>query len=347
MIPNQLTEGVGKAFVFDRIRPKIREYFLKAGIADVPYSLFGMLFWLSIIPVAYAFIFYGWNYILSRELNIALEFVFALLLWLALHGAVIIILLFAIYFYLDLRIFNRTKKMEEILPDFLRMVSENLKGGMPFERALWSSIKPEFGILANEIRLSAKKVITGQDIDEALKSFTEKYDSPILRRSFDLIIEGIKGGGKVAEVIDSVIDTIEETKELKSEMAATNLSYVIFVAVIVLFVAPGLFALSFQFLTVLESISEKMGGPSGGAEAGSAGLPINFGNISVEPDIFQSFSVNALLVVSFFASLMISIIQTGTVKGGVKYVPMLMAGSFVMYKVLMFIATRVFSGFLI
>ncbi len=347
MILNQLTEGVGKAFVFSRIRPKIRAYFLKAGIVDVPYGLFGILFWASIFPVAYAFIFYGWNYILSREMNIAFEFFSALILWLAIHGAVITIMLFAIYFYLDMKIFNRTKKMEEVLPDFLRMVSENLKGGMPFEKALWSSIKPEFGILANEIRLSAKKVITGQDVDDSLKSFTEKYDSPILRRSFDLIIEGIKGGGKVAEVIDRVIDTIEETKELKSEMTATNLSYVIFVSVIVLFVAPGLFALSFQFLTVLQNISEKIGNASGGADAGSVSMPISFGNISVDPEIFQSFSVNALLVISFFASLMIAIIQTGTIKGGVKYIPMLMIGSFVMYKVLMFIATSVFAGFLI
>ncbi len=347
MMSNQLTEGIGKAFVFDRIRPKIREYFLKAGIADVPYGLFGMLFWFSIIPVAYVFIFYGWNYILAQELNIAFEFIFALVVWLALHGAVLIALLIAIYFYLDLKIFNRTKKMEDVLPDFLRMVSENLKGGMPFEKALWSSIKPEFGILANEIRLSAKKVITGQDVDEALKSFTEKYDSQILRRSFDLIIEGIKGGGKVADVMDRVIDTIEETKELKAEMAATNLSYVIFVAVIVIFVAPGLFALSFQFLTVLQNISEKIGGASGGDEAGSTGMSMNFGTISVEPDVFKSFSVNALLVISFFSSLMISIIQTGTIKGGVKYIPMLMISSFAMYHILAFIATQVFSGFMI
>ncbi len=344
---NQLTEGVGKAFLFDRIRPGIRNYLLKAGIVDVPYTIFGTLFWLSIIPVAYIFIFYGWSYILSLHLNVALEFIFALLLWFALHSAVITAIILAIYFYIDLKIFNRTKKIEEVLPDFLRMVSENLKGGMPFEKALWSSIRPEFGILANEIRLSAKKVITGQDVDDALKSFTEKYDSPILRRSFDLITEGIKGGGKIAETIDRVIDTIEETKELKSEMAATNLSYVIFVAVIVLFVAPGLFALSFQFLTVLQGISEKVGSASGGVEAGSAGLPISFGNISVQPGVFQSFSTNALLVISFFAALMISIIQTGTIKGGVKYVPMLMIGSYVMYHLLMFAATSVFSGFIL
>ena len=235
--------------------------------------------------------------------------------------------------------------MEAVLPDFLRMVSENLKGGMPFERALWSSIRPEFGILANEIRLASKKVITGQDIGEALKSFTEKYDSPMLRRSFDLIIEGIKGGGKTADVIDRVIDTIEETSELKADMAATNLSYVIFVVIIVLVVSPGLFTLSFQFLTVLQNIGARIGGATGGGEAAGVNLPIDFGDLSIQPEVFQGFSINALLVIAFVASMMISMIQKGSIKAGVKYIPLLMTGAVLMYLVMMFFATRLFSGF--
>ena len=246
-----------------------------------------------------------------------------------------------IYFYLDLRIFNRTKKIEAVLPDFLRMVSENLKGGMPFEKALWTSIKPEFGILSHEIMLSAKKVMTGQDVDVALKSFTEKYNSPMLRRSFDLIIEGMKGGGKTVDIIDRVVDTIEETKDLKAEMSATNLSYVIFVAIIVLVVAPGLFTLSFQFLQVLQGISGKIGGAGG-----SNVLPIDFGNISVDPSVFKSFSINALLVISFFSAMMISIIQNGSIKAGMKYIPILMILSHIAYQGMMIIATSVFSSFL-
>lgn len=344
---NQLTEGVGKAFVFDRIRPGLRSYFLKAGISDVPYSLFGIIFWLTVLPVAYVFIFYGWDFILQLDKGIIVEFVLALALWLALHSLVIIAAILVIYIYLDLRIYNRTKKMEEVLPDFLRMVSENLKGGMPFERALWGSIRPEFGILANEIRLASKKVITGQDVEEALKSFTEKYDSPLLRRSFDLVIEGIRGGGRIADVIDRVIDTIEETSELKQEMAATNLSYVIFVAIIVLIVAPGLFTLSFQFLTVLQGIGERIGSATGGSQTAGVGLPISFGETSVDPSVFQAFSINAILVIAFVASMMISIIQKGSIKGGVKYIPMLMLGAYVMYKVMMVIATGIFSGFIV
>ncbi|MBI2549899.1 hypothetical protein HYV83_01835, partial [Candidatus Woesearchaeota archaeon] len=192
----ELLEGVGKAFIFERFRPKLRSYLSKAGITGVPYHIMGIFFWLSIMPVSYIFIFYAWGQILQRAHNPILQFLAAIVVWAGVHAAVLACIVVVSYIYLDLRIFNRTKKMEAVLPDFLRLVSENLKGGMPFERSLWSAIKPEFGILSQEVRLAAKKVITGAEVDDAVVEFTSKYDSPMLKRSFDLILEGMKGGGK-------------------------------------------------------------------------------------------------------------------------------------------------------
>ena len=135
-------EGVGKAFIFERFRPKLKKYLLKAGIADVPYSYIGLFFWLSILPVAYFFIFGLWGLIVEQNQNPILQFLLALVAWAAIHAAVLGSLIAVVYFYLDLRIFNRTARMEAVMPDFLRLVSENLKGGMPFEKSLWSAIKP-------------------------------------------------------------------------------------------------------------------------------------------------------------------------------------------------------------
>ncbi|MBI2176435.1 type II secretion system F family protein [Candidatus Woesearchaeota archaeon] len=339
----ELFEGVGKAFIFERFRPKLRGYLAKSGIAEVPYGYMGLFFWLSIIPVAYIFMFTIWRVIVEKTSNPAIQFLFAIIAWTIVHGAVLAGIFIAIYLYLDLRIFNRTKKMEAVLPDFLRLVSENLKGGMPFEKSLWSAIKPEFGILGQEVRLAAKKVMTGADVDIAISEFTGKYDSPMLRRSFDLILEGMKGGGRTADVIDRVIDTIEETKELKSEMAATNLSYVIFVIVIVMVVAPGLFTLSFQFLTILQGLGERIS--ASGAESAAAGLPIHFGNASIAPETFRDFSRYSLMVLSLFASMIVSLISKGSIKGGIKFLPFLFIGSQVVYFVAMKIGTSVFSGF--
>lgn len=339
----ELFESVGKAFIFEKARPKLKKYLSKAGIPDVHYFLIGALFWISILPVAYTFIFYVWKIIIEKSQNPAIQFILAVFAWSAVHLAVLAGIALAAYFYLDLKIFNRTKKMEAVLPDFLRIVSENLKGGMPFEKSLWSAIKPEFGILGQEVRLAAKKVMTGTDVDTAIMEFTSKYDSPMLRRSFDLVLEGMKGGGKIAEVIDRVIETIEETKELKAEMAATNLSYVIFVIVIVVVVAPGLFTLSFQFLTILQSLGERISA-SGGAQAG-ASLPISFGSVSVEPAKFKDFSRNALMVISIFSGMILSLISKGSIKGGVRFIPMLFLGSQITYAVAMKIASSIFSGF--
>ena len=35
------TEEFGKAFIFKKIRPGIKSFFLKAGYDDVPYKFFG------------------------------------------------------------------------------------------------------------------------------------------------------------------------------------------------------------------------------------------------------------------------------------------------------------------
>ncbi|MBI2143880.1 type II secretion system F family protein [Candidatus Woesearchaeota archaeon] len=339
---SQLFEGIGKAFVFDRMRPKLKAYFAKAGIDAVPYSSIGILFWLSILPVAYIFIFKVWGIIIEKSQSLPVQFLMALLAWAIIHGAVIAAAVVLLYSFIDLRIFNRTKKMEAVLPDFLRLVSENLKGGMPFEKSLWSAIKPEFGVLSQEVRLAAKRVMTGTDVDEAITSFTKKYDSPMLKRSFDLIVEGMKGGGRVADVIDRVIDTIEQTKELKADMAATNLSYVIFVVVIVIIVAPGLFTLSFQFLTILQNIGSKLG-ESGGGGAASA-MPISFGNVAIDPQKFKDFSKYAIMVIALFAGMIISIITKGSIKGGIRFIPFLFLGSQIVYAIGMSVGTSIFAG---
>lgn len=341
-LQGEMFEGVGKAFIFERFRPKVKRYLFKAGITEVPYSYVGLFFWLSIIPVAYLFIFGLWGFIVEKSQNPILQFLLALVAWSVIHAAVLGSLTAVVYFYLDLRIFNRTAKMEAVMPDFLRLVSENLKGGMPFEKSMWSGIKPEFGILSQEVRLAAKKVMTGSDVDEAINEFTNKYDSPMLRRSFNLILEGMKGGGKVADVIDRVIETLEETKELKQEMATTNLTYVIFISVIVILVAPGLFTLSFQFLSILQGLGERVS--SAEVTQQVATLPISFGKVALEPEQFRNFSQYSLMVISLFAGMIVSMINRGSIRGGIKFVPFLFIGSQIVYFIAMQVGTSLFKS---
>ncbi len=336
-------EEWGKALVPERVRPHLRDYLLKAGITEVNYRFFGGLFYacLAIALIFYFYLPYGW---LSQRS----EGIVDTLLYLGLGSFIVVaVVLFAlsllvmaiVYFYIDLKIYRRTKEIEEILPEFLQFVAGNLKGGMSFDRALWNAIRPRFGVLANEVEIAAKRVMTGEDVDQALTEFTKKYDSSMVRRSFDLIIEGMKSGGKIVYLIDKVIDNINETKTLKKEMSASVTSYVIFITFIVLVVAPGLFALSYQLLTIVSSFA----GQLGGATTGASGMPIKLSEVSINPKDFIGFAQLSVGIIAFFSSMILSIIRSGDIKSGIKYIPIFLVVSIVDFKIFMWLLSNIFS----
>ncbi len=328
----------GKAFIPRGIRPGLRRHLLKAGYTEVPYTLFGGLFVLSIILSALLYILFVFPLLggQSQFLFMILTFVF----WAIIQSLVLLLIIMLVYVHLDLKIFKRMREMEDVLEEFLRYVSENLKGGMPFDRALWEAIRPRYGTLADEISLVAKRVMTGRDIADALRDFTDKYNSPMLKRSFQLIIEGMKGGGNIAYIIDRVEKNIRETKELKDEISAANTTYVIFMASIVLVIAPALFGLSYNLLLVLKSIAGKIAQSGGGTTSSM----LDFSNISIEPETFKTFSMGALGIISLFSSMIMSIIQKGNIKEGLKYIPVFIVISLIMYVVFREILYLVFSG---
>lgn len=330
------TKEFGKAFVFKSIRPTIRSFFLKAGYDDVPYEFFGWMFYLTLIITYFAYIIFVYPKIadLSSVYILVLTFVFWFIIQIILVAALVIL----IYFNLTIKIYQRTKDLEDILPDYLQVVSANLRGGLSFEKALWSAIRPEFGIIAKEITMVSKKVMTGNDLAEALQEFTEKYDSPLLRRSFDLIIGEVESGGQIANIVDKVIENIRKTRSLKEEMNASTLTYMIFIGVIVIVISPGLFALSFNLLQIMMGFTEKL------SSINVPGLPISFGKNPLNPEDFKVFSIIAITSISFFSSMIISIIEKGDIKGGLKYIPAFVISSLIMYFIFMSILGAVFSG---
>lgn len=328
----------GEAFVPKKITPYLRRYLLKAGIPSVPYKFFGALFYLTALITAVIYVLFIYPFFLQYSQLILL--LLSTAIWFVIQISLAVFFILLVYFYVDLRIYKRTKKLEEMLPDFLQVVSSNLKGGMSFENALWGAIKPRFSILANEMAEVSKKVMTGHDVSSALTELEQKYDSLMLRRSIDLMISELESGGDIADLIDKIVDNFKETKSLKEDISASAVAYTMFIAAIVIFIAPLLFSLSFHLLNIILDFMSKMS--VGTARVGT--LPIAFGEVTVNPDTFRYFSIAALTIISFFSSLIVSIVEKGNIKSGLKYIPIFMLGSLFMYFVFMKILTAVFSG---
>lgn len=313
----------GKAFIFKKIRPNIRSFFMKAGYDDVPYELFGYLFYVTFIITFFVHILFVYPRL--QDYGILTTWMVTFIVWVMLPLTILSLIIIYLYFDLTIKIFKRTKEIETILPEYLQVVSSNLKGGLSFEKSLWNAINPEFSIVAKEITIVSKKVMTGNDLSEALLEFTDKYDSPLLKRSFDLIIGEVEGGGQIAFIVDKVIDNIRKTRVLKEEMAASTLTYMIFIGAIVILIAPGLFALSYHLLNIMSGFSSQV------STNAVQGMPIRLGAGNLNISDYRLFSVLSILLIALFSAILISIIQTGDVRSGVKYIPAFMLSSIFFY----------------
>jgi len=333
-----LLEEFGKAFVPEKIRPSIRKYLLKADINKVPYKFFGALFYLTAFITAIIYILFAYPFLARYSPFILL--IFSFLSWVIVQLFLIALSIVLVYFYLDLKIYRRTKILEEKLPDFLQVVSSNLKGGMSFENSLWAAIKPRFSILANEIAEVSKKVITGYDVHDALVELSKKYNSPMLRRAVDLMISELESGGNVAELIDKIVENMKKTKHLKEDMAASATAYIIFISVIVVIIAPLLFSLSYSLLIIISNFLGKMSAATQRVQD----LPFKFKEVIVDPEKFKIFSMSALSIISLFSSMIVSIVEKGNIKGGVKYIPLFLTGSILLYFIFMSVLQGLFSG---
>jgi len=332
-------EEFGKAFVPKRAIPHLRMYLLKAGIPHVPYKFFGALFYLTALITAITYLLFVYPFLLQYSQLILLAA--SALSWFVIQILLATFIILIIYFYVDLQIFFRTKKMEEMLPDFLQVVSSNLKGGMTFENALLGAINPRFDILANEMAEVSKKVMTGHGVGKALSELGQKYDSPMLKRTIDLMITEVEGGGRIAGMIDRIVENIRELKILKEEISASAIGYTIFIGAIVIVIAPLLFSLSFHLLIVILGFVSKV---AASTSTVVGVLPLTITEVVVNPNNFKIFSIMSLVVISLFSSLIVSTVEKGNIKSGLKYIPIFLISSLVLYFVFMEVLGLVFSG---
>ncbi|MBR9677209.1 type II secretion system F family protein [Candidatus Woesearchaeota archaeon] len=258
------------------------------------------------------------------------------LLWTIGFGVSIVLAWLAFRTYINYKIFMRKLELEKVLPDYLELTSLNIKAGMPIDRALWYSVRPRFGVLAKEIEVVAKKTLTGHDLDKSLIAFANKFDSDTLKRAVNLINEGMKAGGEVGDLLNKIALNIHESEIMKKEMAASVMTYVIFITFAAIVASPFLMALANQLLAVVTGLASNIDLPSGGA----VGIAFSLSEDSIKLSDFRIFSYVSLTITAFFSGMIISIIRRGNAKEGIRQLPVYIAVALTIF----WIASKVLSN---
>lgn len=250
------------------------------------------------------------------------------------------------YFLFTLMAEGRKKEIESVLPDILLLTSANIKSGMTIDRAILFSARPEFGTLSEHFKKAAFKIYGGAEVEETLLGMTRNLKSGIFARTIDLLVEGIKGGGSIAKLLQETAADIRNSEAIQREIKSTVTMYVMFLIIAGVLGAPILYAISTFMVT---SISSMWGQQASGMDSSSlsamGGGFIQFSSpAGLDTSMFSYFAIGALVITTFFAGIIISLIQTGNAKQGIKYVPVFVSASLAIYFAVKMLLAKVFGS---
>jgi pilus assembly protein TadC len=240
----------------------------------------------------------------------------------------------------------KARFVEKILPDALQLIASNMKSGLTTEKALLVSARPEFGPLEKELKEASKKMMAGERTEIALKEMTYKIRSKVFEKTVWLITEGMNSGGEMGNLLIQLADDLREQNALQEEVRGNVSMYVILIFFASVVGAPLMFGISSFIvkimakqagsLTTLSEESLALASSKGAFNIGSG--------IQIGPEFILLFSMVTLFVISVFGSLTIGIINTRSEKGGIKYIPLMLIASYIIYFAVLFLLERSFSS---
>jgi pilus assembly protein TadC len=287
----------------ESITPRLR----KAGLSEIPFHAAGLILFSLLFIAAIGYIYI--SIAMYKTLGLLLIIILAPIVLSLIFLLVSLTGLFLLSTYLEIAAYNRLQGIEQTLPLFLRELSTNLKAGREFVDALENSTEEDMGALHEDICELVVQIRSGKMIEKVIEEYTKKYDSPIVEETFDIILDAYKGGSSLADIIDKIAENLEVIFYLRKEAVASVSSYVIFMSIVSLVIAPLLFALSYNLLSLIHSLLAKV------YSSGTNYLPANIGSIDINFDDFRLFSQIAIVIIAGSSAGVIGIIKKGNLKG--------------------------------
>ena len=251
-------------------------------------------------------------------------------------------LLLGAYVLLQLRSDDRRRRVEEVLPDFLSLSAANVRAGMTVDQAMWYAAKPEFGVLADEVSIVAKKTFGGVPFNQAIDYLGNRFNSRPIRRAVALIKQGLASGGKLADILERTAEDARQMHVLRKEIAASLLMYVIFIVFAGALGTPFLFAISGKLVSMLSGVFASLPSASTSSFAAANTPFISASQPAISSADFFLFTILSCSMTAVFSSLIIGIISKGSKRDGIPYIPFLLVASLAVF----FLASALLSSFL-
>ncbi len=240
-------------------------------------------------------------------------------------GLTILLLFPGLYDYLYQR---RIKKIEDRLPDFLRDVAEAGRFGMTLAEAIIVASSGRYGALTDEIKRMAGKIEWGVPVKEALESFNERVNTPLVNRMVAIVIKANVAGGNVADVLGMVAHASRETQLMEKERSIEMSTYA-FVLITSFFVfVATIIILNNSFLPQMAKAGRAVEESLKNTAISNVPVRIAYRNVPIIRFLF----VLATLIHGVGDGIMMGILRDGRVKGGMLWGSLLLISGYLMLK---------------
>ncbi len=181
--------------------------------------------------------------------------------------------------------------------------------------------------MKREIDNAAKATISGTPFPDAFMNMTKNVESEVFSKTIRLIVEGVKSGGNLADLLENTALDIRRFGAIRKEVAATALMYELFMFAAAGIGAPLLYSVSNFLITIVSEMRGKISISTSASDY----LPFVSSNSLVSPETVFWFSLVAISITAIFGSLTAGVISKGKESEGITFIPVIVVISLAVF----------------
>lgn len=219
------------------------------------------------------------------------------------------------------------ESVEKNFSDALKQMADTLKAGDTYENALREVVEADYGRLSDEMQLALRRMEDGENLDTALTGFSNRIDSPRIKRTVTIILDSIKTGSSLSDILNEISDDLRDYERLKEDRKASTTMQFMFLVAAGGFIAPIIFGEIGSVMTGFTTI-------------GSREI-----NMDAPKDFFLTTIIQLYIIIEVIGSgVMMALIRDGKINKSIIYIPLLLLVAFIIYHLSKIIITGMVVG---
>ena len=232
-------------------------------------------------------------------------------------------------FYWD-RVKEKTNRMEEKFPDFLRDLAEYWKGGLSMTVAVQTLATSEYGALNHEVKKMSDQLSWGVAFGDVIEMFAHRVGTPLVLRAISLISEANRAGGKISDILVTAANDSREIKFLEGERKRSIASYIS-----VIWTSYGVFlgvivVLAKVFIPAIAGSNSDSDDAGGGQQLGNMVIR------NIEPLFFLTIFYYGVTMQALGNGSMAGLMATGRFTNGMKHSGLMILLAMLCFNVIVF-----------